>query len=101
MLGLVIRELVNTKVLSLSEAIGKMTANPAKIFKLNGRGTLKKGSFADITIIDLNRKEIVKSENFFSKSKNSPFIGEELIGFPETTIVGGEIVWSSKDGIKP
>ncbi|MFC1501120.1 dihydroorotase family protein [Elusimicrobiota bacterium] len=101
MLGLVISELVNKKVLSLSDAISKMTINPAKIFAIANRGTLKKGSFADITIIDLNKKGIVKSEDFFSKSKNSPFIGTELTGFPETTIVGGEIVWSSKEGIKP
>ncbi len=49
----IIREYVNEKkVLSLEEAIYKMTALPAKTLRLNKRGILKEGNFADITIFD-------------------------------------------------
>ena len=52
MLSLVLNELVDTKVLSLNDAVAKMTVNPAKIFNLEARGTLKEGNIADITVID-------------------------------------------------
>ncbi|MEW6556921.1 MAG: dihydroorotase [Elusimicrobiota bacterium] len=88
-LPLVITKLVHKKVLTLSQAIEKLTFNPAKIFNLNC-GSLSIGSAADITIIDLNKTKTI--DKFESKSKNSPFIGMKLIGFAITTIVGGKIV---------
>lgn len=100
MLSLVLNELVDKKVLTLNEAISKMSANPARIFSLEGRGTLKAGSHADITIIDTEYSYEFKKENILSKSKNSPFIGRKFKGGAFMTIVGGEIVWSLKDGIK-
>ena len=48
------------------------------------------GYSADITVIDIEKKRKVK--DFVSKSKNSPFIGWELTGFPTHTIVKGRIV---------
>lgn len=100
MLSLVLNELVDTKVLSLSDAVAKMTVNPASIFNLEGRGSLKEGSIADITIIDTGYSYEFTKESIISKSKNSPFIGRKFKGGAVMTIVGGEIVWSLKDGIK-
>lgn len=99
LLSLVLNELVDKKVLSLSEAIAKMTVNPAKIFSLQGRGSLKVGSFADITVIDTKYSYEYKKEDILSKSKNSPFIGRKFKGGAVMTIVNGKIVWSLKDGI--
>ncbi|MDD5490011.1 MAG: D-aminoacylase [Candidatus Moranbacteria bacterium] len=48
-LGKYVRE---EKILSLEEAVKKMTGLPAKKFKLEGRGVLEKGNFADITVFD-------------------------------------------------
>jgi dihydroorotase len=92
-LSLVLNELVDSGVLSLSKAVSKMTSNPAKIFNLEGRGTLKEGSIADITIIDMKYSYEFKKENIVSKSKNSPFIGRKFKGGAVMTIVGGNIVW--------
>lgn len=88
-LPLVITNLVHKKVLTLSQAIKKLTSNPAKIFNLN-KGTLSVGSDADITIIDLIKTKVI--EKFYSKSKNSPFVGMKLTGFADTTIVAGKVV---------
>ncbi|MFH1238771.1 MAG: amidohydrolase family protein, partial [bacterium] len=89
LLPLIITELVDKKVLTLSEAVRKITANPARILNLK-KGTLAPGSDADITIIDLTlQKTITKFE---SKSKNSPFAGRQLRGFPIMTLVKGRIV---------
>jgi dihydroorotase len=92
-LSLVLNELVDSGVLSLSKAVAKMTSNPAKIFHLKGRGTLKEGSIADITIIDMKYFYELKKENIVSKSKNSPFIGRKFKGGAVMTIVRGNIVW--------
>ncbi len=99
LLSLTLNELVDKKVLTLEEAIAKMTVNPAKIFSLENRGSLKPGSIADITIIDLEHKYEFKKEDILSKSKNSPFIGRKFKGCAVMTIVGGKIVWTLKDGI--
>ena len=86
---LIITELVDKKVLSLPEAIKKVTINPARVLNLK-KGTLSVGSNADLTIIDLNLEKTIST--FMSKSKNSPFIGKKLKGFAILTMVNGKIV---------
>ncbi|MBI4974239.1 MAG: dihydroorotase, partial [Candidatus Omnitrophica bacterium] len=56
-LSLAVMELVETKILSWPELILKMSANPSRLLKL-GRGSLKKGSVADIVIIDPDKEYI-------------------------------------------
>jgi len=94
MVPLILTNLVMKKRLSLNQAIAKLTVNPANILSLE-KGTLSIGSDADLTIIDLNLKNKIGNQ-FSSQSKNSPFIGMELKGFPVATIVGGKVVM--KDG---
>jgi dihydroorotase len=93
MLSLVLNELVDKEVLTLSEAVAKMTLNPAKIFNLESRGSLKERSIADITIIDPKFSYEFTRESIVSKSKNSPFIGRKFKGAVVMTIVSGKIVW--------
>ncbi|MDA7857917.1 dihydroorotase [bacterium] len=93
-LPLIITNLVHKKVLTLNQAIAKLTCNPAKILKLN-KGSIKIGDDADITIIDLNLEKIT-TKDFASKSRNSPFIGKKLKGFAVATIVAGQVIM--KDG---
>ncbi|MBU0566624.1 dihydroorotase [bacterium] len=90
-LSLVLTELVSKGVLSLPEAIAKLTINPAKVLGLN-QGRIKEGAAADMTVIDLEKEWTVKEDEFLSKSKNSPFIGLQLKGKAVMTIVGGKVV---------
>jgi dihydroorotase len=78
---------------TLGFLIDRMTAKPADVFHLPW-GKLEVGSPADLTIIDLESKQQVLKENIVSKSKNTPFIGWELQGWPVVTIASGNIVWS-------
>ena len=94
-LSLSVTELVDAGVLSWSGLIGKLSSNPAGILGI-GRGSLKKGSPADIVIIDPDAKYTYSKESIESKSKNSPFIGWELKGRAVSVMVGGDIVM--KDG---
>jgi dihydroorotase len=93
-LGLVLTYLVRPGILTLSQAIEKMTILPAKIFGLDvlGVGTLKQGVKADLTLIDLDRKWKVDANRFYSKGRNCPFNGWELHGKAILTIIGGRIV---------
>ena len=97
-LGLVLTFLVRPGILTLSQAIEKMTIMPARIFGLDrlGVGGLKPGAKADLTLIDLDMKWKVDSNSFYSKGRNSPFNGWELYGKAILTIVAGRIV--AKEG---
>src|SRR5215467_3589968 len=63
-------------VISLGRMVELLSTNPARIFNL-GRGTLKVGSMADVTIFDPNKKIKVAASKFQSKSRNTPFNGWE------------------------
>ncbi len=93
-LGLVIKELVQTRTLTLMGAIAKLTINPARILRIN-RGLIKEGARANLTIFDLEKKWLVTEGEFFSKCQNSPFLGWELPGKVEWTIVGGKVVYQA------
>lgn len=84
--------LVEEGVLTLPALVEKMAYNPAKILGIN-RGTLKAGSVADITVIDPNAVWTVEADKLASKSKNSPFLGREMKGAAEYTIVSGKVVY--------
>ncbi len=91
-LSLVIKELVEKRVLSLIQALSKLTINPARILKIN-RGRIKEGVKANLVIFDLNKSWVVREEDFLSRSSNSPFIGWKLPGVVEWTIFEGKIVY--------
>jgi len=98
-LGLVLTFLVHPGILTLHQAIDKMTTMPAKIFGLDilGIGSLRPSVKADLTLIDLNRRWKVDVNRFYSKGRNCPFDGWNLHGKAVLTIVAGRIV--AKDGI--
>ena len=93
---LVLTKLVNTGKLELNDAIAKMTHIPSEILGID-RGTLSVDAVADVTLIDPKKLQIVDSAQFESKSRNTPFDGWELEGWPVMTIRGGEIMMSKID----
>jgi dihydroorotase len=91
LLPLIFTELVHPKILSLQEAVAKVTVNPARVLNLPNKGRLSVGADADITIVDLEKEFIY--EKVVSKSKNTPFLGRKFRGCVVMTIVGGKIVF--------
>ncbi|RKX69001.1 dihydroorotase [candidate division WOR-3 bacterium] len=83
--------LVRTGILSLKKIITLLSTNPAKILGLKTKGRIAVGFDADITLIETKTRWRLTPDFFFSRSKNSPFIGERFIGRVVTTIVGGVI----------
>ncbi|MEP7038831.1 MAG: amidohydrolase family protein, partial [Acidobacteriota bacterium] len=91
--GLAFNELVHKGVIDLVRLINLFSANPAKIFNLKNRGTLKIGSIADVTILDPDLRWTYKVSDSKSKSKNSPFDNWQFTGAATATVVGGKIVY--------
>lgn len=79
--------------LPLWRIIELLSANPAKIFGLQGRGTLAVGSHADVSIFDPKKKWIFDASQSKSKSRNTPFDGWSFTGKVIATIVGGNVVY--------
>lgn len=92
-LGLGIKSLVKPGHLTLMQLLEKMTCNPAKLYKLPG-GSIEVSAPADFVIFNPNEEWIV--DGFVSKSTNSPFKGETLLGKIHYTICNGEIVYQAK-----
>lgn len=95
-LGLAIRELVQTGLLTLPELIHRMSTRPAQVFGLVG-GTLTVGAPADVVVFDPEVRWRVDAGQFCSRSRNTPFGGEELVGRALLTLVDGRIVFQ-RDG---
>ncbi len=87
-------ELYHNKSLPLDKIIKCLTINPAKILKID-KGTLKKGTDADICVFDLEKPWIVKAEDLKSKSKNTAIENRKLQGKVKMTFLNGEIVYSN------
>jgi dihydroorotase len=79
--------------LPLARIVELLSANPAAIFNLKGRGTLAPGSHADVTVFDPKKKWTFDSSQTRSKSRNTPFDGWSFTGKVFATIVGGKIVY--------
>ncbi|MEY9091861.1 dihydroorotase [Paenibacillus sp. RC84] len=78
---------------SLGFLIERMTSKPAEVFGLES-GRLQVGSDADLTLVDLETEKEVDPAAFLSKSRNTPFTGWKLKGWPVLTMVGGKIAWT-------
>lgn len=91
-LGLAIRELVEPGILSLPELLGRMSTVPARIFGLAG-GTLAVGAPADVVVFDPARRWVVRREELHSRSANTPFLNETLVGQADLTLVGGRVAF--------
>ncbi|MBW8773295.1 MAG: amidohydrolase family protein, partial [Gemmatimonadetes bacterium] len=91
-LGLALRELVKPGLLTLPELIFRMSTRPAQVFGLVG-GTLAIGAPADVVVFDPEVRWKVDAGGFASKSRNTPFGGEELVGRALMTLVDGRIVF--------
>ena len=87
-------EMHHNESLDLMKIIETLTINPAKILKIN-KGTLKKGSDADICVFDLDKPWVVNGDNLKSKSKNTVIEGRKLQGKVFMTFLNGDLVFKS------
>jgi dihydroorotase len=92
-LGLALRVLHKGNGMPISRVIGLMSTQPAGIVSLEGRGTLKVDSFADVVIFDPAAEWSFEAAKSRSKSRNTPFDGAPMLGRVVTTISEGRVVF--------
>jgi len=92
-LGLAITKLHREHQIPLIRIVELFTSGPARVFELRGRGSLARGSHADVTIFDPNKRWTFDVSKSRSLSRNSPFDGRQLTGKVMATIVGGRVVY--------
>lgn len=90
---------VRSGLITLEHLLHAMIIRPAKLFHLDA-GELAVGKVANLTILDLNLEMTLTKEMILSLSKNTPFLGRTLTGWPVATIVNGKIIWSRHEHVK-
>lgn len=86
-------ELVEKNDMPLIDLIDRMSYGPAKMYGLDA-GYVKQDGPADLIIFDPN--ELWRVESFCSKSKNSPFLGNMVLGKIKKTICTGTVVYDDE-----
>lgn len=95
--GLALDRLVHEGTISLERLVELCSTNPARIFNLAERGTLRNNSRGDVTILDPDLTWTFDASRSKSKSRNTPFDGWTLRGAAVATIVGGRILYRHPD----
>ena len=86
----------NTKRWTLQQLIEWMSEKPAARFGLEKTGRIEEGWKADMFIANLNTTDRIDPSTFYSKGKNTPFIGWETCAKIKETIVDGKTVWKEE-----
>ncbi len=94
LLPLVLKWADNQK-LGIAEAIAKITCQPAKILGINS-GHLTIGSDADIAIFNPDQSWKVAPSQLKSRGKNTPFLGLEITGKVQYTLLHGQITYQDE-----
>ncbi len=89
--------LVEKKKLHLISLAEKMTLGPARVLGRDGLGRISPGGEADITVIDTYTEKTITEDFFLSKSRNSPYLGKKLKGFPVLTLYGGRVAFKDNE----
>jgi dihydroorotase len=92
-IGLALTRLHREHKISIARIVELFTAGPARVVDLPGRGSLARGTHADVTIFDPKKRWTYEAANGKSKSHNTPFDGWQMTGKIVATIVGGKIVY--------
>ena len=91
---LAMMETVRQGKISLEKVIEKMCHNPARLFKIEKRGFIKKGYFADLVLIDQENAREVNKENILYKCGWSPFEGTTFHSAVTHTFVNGHLMYN-------
>jgi len=91
--GLAVTRLHREHRIPLTRIVELLTAGPARVLDLRGRGTLVRGSHADVTIFDPRKRWTFEAAKSRSKSRNTPFDGYQLTGKVIATMVAGRFAF--------
>ncbi len=88
---------VNAGRLSLQRFVDLTSHGPQRLFGIRGKGRLAVGWDADLTIIDLKRRETIRDSWIESRVGWTPYNGKSVIGWPVGTFVRGRrVMWQGE-----
>ncbi|MDA0771792.1 MAG: dihydroorotase [Cyanobacteria bacterium] len=88
-------EMYHQGVFSLETIVQKTSHNIAKRFKIDKRGFLQEGYYADLTLVNLNKPWTVDSSNILYKCGWSPFEGDSFKSSISHTIINGSVIYQN------
>lgn len=88
-------EKISEGVISIEKVVEKMSHNPAKLFKVEKRGFIKEGFYADLVLVDTNENWTVTKDNILYKCGWSPFEGTEFSSKITHTFVNGNLIYNN------
>ncbi len=94
-LGLSLRWLHKEWHMPLGRVLSLLSAQPAALLGLKGRGTLSVGSFADVVVFDPNAEWTYRATESKSKAKNTPFDGWPMLGKVRWTVSEGKVAFAA------
>ena len=92
-----ILEMAKRGKISVERAVEKMAHAPAICFRIEERGFIREGYFADLVIVDPSKKTTVSRANVRSKCGWSPFEGTTFSHSIDTTFVNGNVAYTNGD----
>jgi dihydroorotase len=95
-LGLCLRWLHGEWKVPLGRVLSLLSAQPAALLGLKGRGTLTVGSYGDVVVFDPAAEWNYKATESKSKAKNTPFDGWPMLGKVRWTVSEGRVAYSSQ-----
>ncbi len=78
--------------LSLARLVDLMSAGPARVYGVAGKGRIAAGYDADFTVVDLAARRTITNDWIASPCGWTPFDGQVVTGWPAMTIVRGRVV---------
>jgi dihydroorotase len=88
---------VNAGRLSLARFVDLTSAGPTRIFGIARKGRIAAGYDADLTVVDLKRRQRITNDWIASRAGWTPYDGREVTGWPVGTVVRGHrVMWNNK-----
>jgi dihydroorotase len=85
---------VNAGRLTLQRFVDLTSAGPARLFGIAGKGRVAVGYDADLTIVDMKRRETIRNSWIASRVGWTPYDGKDVVGWPVGTFVrGAKVMW--------
>jgi dihydroorotase len=83
--------------LSLARFVDMTSAGPARLFGILGKGRIAVGYDADLTVVDLKRRETIRNDWIASRCAWTPYHGAEVMGWPVGAFVRGRrVMWEGE-----
>jgi dihydroorotase len=83
--------------LTLERFVDLTSAGPLRLFGIAGKGRIAVGYDADLTVVDLKRRQTIENRWIVSRSGWTPYDGHTVTGWPVGTVVRGQrVMWEGE-----